>query len=327
MTIKNNGVIQMNQKRLFSLESIFLACLFFTALILAGCVTVDNGYKIERADDISKTQILSKSGNELLSKDLPDMTSDEYERLGDTLLSKGKLHLAYLQYERSLKINPDNLRVEYKKGLTLLVGKKNTEAIEQFNTILKHDCEYALAFEGLGRAFYQEKKFGEAEINFRKAIELNPKLWKSHNYLGNIYDYQKEYEKAVTEYKFALAIKPNNGSLYNNLGVSYSLAGKYKKAISAFDKAIAVRYIKSKVYNNLGVALSNLGRYSEALEAFKKGGGEARAYNNLGCIYLNHGMFKDAIRCFEKAIEIDPIFYAKANENLRRTENKERHQD
>ena len=317
----------MEQKRFFSLGSTFLACLFFTTLILTGCVTVDNGYKIERADDVSKTQIISKSGHESSPKNLPNITSDEYERLGDTLVGKGKLHLAFLQYERSLQINPDNLRVKYKKGLTLLLGNKNTEAIEQFKYILKYDNGYALAFEGLGRAFYQEKKFSEAEINFRKAIELNPKLWRSHNFLGNIYDYQKEYEMGVIEYKFALDIKPNSGSLYNNLGVSYSLAGKYKKAISAFEKAIAVRYTKSKVYNNLGVALSNLERYSEALEAFKKGGGEARAYNNLGCIYLNHGMFKEAIRCFEKAIEIDPIFYAKANENLRRAENKQRHQD
>ena len=64
--------------------------------------------------------------------------------------------------------------------------------------------------------------------------------------------------------------------------------------------------------------MANLGRYSEALESFKKSGGEARAYNNLGCIYLSKGMIKEAVQCFEKAIEIDPIFYVKAGENLNR---------
>ena len=89
-------------------------------------------------------------------------------------------------------------------------------------------------------------------------------------------------------------------------------------AVNAFNKALSLKYTESKVYNNLGLALSNLGRYSEALESFKKGGGEARAYNNLGCVYLSKGMMEEAVRCFEKAIEIDPVFYAKANENLNR---------
>jgi hypothetical protein len=46
--------------------------------------------------------------DEVFDKKFPEMTSDEYERLGDALLSRGKLHIAYLQYERSLKINPNN---------------------------------------------------------------------------------------------------------------------------------------------------------------------------------------------------------------------------
>jgi len=42
------------------------------------------------------------------------------------------------------------------------------------------------------------------------------------------------------------------------------------------------------------------------------------AYNNLGCVYLKQGEFDKAISCFEKAIEINPTFYIKAGENLRK---------
>jgi Flp pilus assembly protein TadD len=106
--------------------------------------------------------------------------------------------------------------------------------------------------------------------------------------------------------------------LYNNLGVSYTLTGEFKKAVRAFNRAIDLKYTQSKVFNNLGMAFANLEQYSNALQAFKQGGGQARAYNNLGCIYLKKGMFKDAARCFEKAIEIEPGFYARANENLKK---------
>ena len=66
------------------------------------------------------------------------------------------------------------------------------------------------------------------------------------------------------------------------------------------------------------MALSKLGRYQEALEAFRKGGNEAQAYNNLGCIYLEEGKFEKAITCFEKAIKINPAFYLRASENLKK---------
>jgi len=113
-------------------------------------------------------------------------------------------------------------------------------------------------------------------------------------------------------------LNPGNGLIYNNLGVSYSLAGNYKKAVVAFHRAIDLNYREGKVYNNLAMALANLERYDEALDAFKKVGGEAVAYNNMGCIYMSRGMFEDAVRSFEKAIELEPGYYAKAGDNLKK---------
>jgi tetratricopeptide (TPR) repeat protein len=315
--LKKIEVIQMTKKTTSGVEFKFLV-VFFIIFVLSGCVTVDKGYKVEGAESNAEMQISSKFDDELFSKKLPAMTADEYEMMGDSLLSKGNLHLAFLQYERSLECNPLNIRVEYKKGLTLLAGEKSDDAIKQFNIVLQKNPAHAAAYEGLGRAFFQKKNYRTAEQHFRKALELDLKLWKSHNFLGNIYDYQAKYEKAIHEYKNALTLKPKNGVLYNNLGVSYSLARKHLKAVDAFSKALSVKYTKSKVYNNLGLALANLGRYAEALESFKKGAGEARAYNNLGCIYLSKGMIKEAVHSFEKAIEVDPVFYAKASENLNR---------
>ena len=256
----------------------------------------------------------------LSDKALPEKTSDEYERLGDALLARGNLHIAYAQYEKSLNLNPDNIRVEYKKGLTLLAGKKNDDAINQFQMVLKKKSDYAPAYEGLGRAFFQKKDLIKGEMYLGKALELNPRSWNAYNTLGNIYDYQRKYESAIQEYTSALAIKPDAGTVYNNLGVSLSLLGDYRKAVIAFNKAIASGYVSSKVYNNLGLAYANMERYDEAFEAFKKGGSEAQAYNNLGCIYQRKGKLEEAIQFFRKAIELDPKFYVLASDNLKKAE-------
>jgi Flp pilus assembly protein TadD len=307
----NNGLLKI-------MVGVFCAILIF----LFGCAG-GKGFRVEIEsgdDSVQRIQELAENQtqDEPPAKDLPEMSGDEYERLGDALLSKKNLYLAYVQYEKSLKLNPENIRVQYKKGLVLLYGQKNDEAVEQFLTVLENNPNFALAYEGIGRSFFQKKEYNKAETYFFKALIFDPKLWRTHIFLGYIYDHRKDYHAAVSEYKSAISAQPNNGLIYNNLGVSYSLAGEYKKAVKAFYKAIEIKHREQKVYNNLALALANLERYDEALEAFKKAGGEAQAYNNLGCIFLRRGKFQEAEKFFEKAIVLEPTFYAKAAENLRK---------
>lgn len=278
-------------------------------------------FEIQHGDDSAqRLRELSEANQDdhIPLKELPDITGDEYERFGDAFLSKGKNFQAYVQYEKSLKIKPGNCRVEYKMGLALLLGGKQDDAIEKFKAVTKKDPEFAPAYEGLGWAYFEKRDYTLAEGQFRKGIALNHKLWRSYNFLGNIYDSRREYDRAAVEYLSAISAAPDNGFLYNNLGVSYTMAGKNQIAVEVFRKAIEKKFRDPRVFNNLGLALANLGRYDEALEALKKGGNEAQAYNNMGCIYLDKGEYAEAVQSFEKAIALEPGYYAKAAENLKK---------
>ena len=257
------------------------------------------------------TELVDKS-----EKMLQEMNEGEFERIGDAHLSRRKLHMAYVNYEKALEKEPGNQRVEYKKGITLLVGKNYTEAITIFNGLIQKDPTFAQAYEGLGRAYFLEKDYENAEIHFKKACELNPDLWLSRGYLGQIYDSQKNHYAAIKEYQAAIALAPDRGFLYNNLGFSYFMAGQYPEAVKAYQKAIGTGLATSKLYNNTGLALAAMERYDDALEYFKKAVGEARAYNNLGAIYLSNRKYKEAADCFEKAVAISPVFYVEANDRL-----------
>lgn len=301
-----------------------IAVVLLVFLLLAGCGS-SKGFKVAietgGAADQKNMEIAGDQSTSFISDDikkLPEITGDEYEQLGDALLGKGNFYLAYVNYEKSLKLKPDNVRVEYKKGLTLLLGDKNGDAIRQFELVIKKDPKFDLAYEGLGRAYLQSKDFLQAERYFQKAVGLNHKLWMSYNFIGNICDQKQDYEKAILEYTSAIALKPDQGFIYNNLGVSCLLAGHNQAAIDAFGKAIEKNYRESRVFNNMALAYANLGRYDDAMDAFRKGGGEAYAYNNMGCIYLEKGNYPEAVRSFEKAIAIEPAFYAKAADNLKK---------
>ena len=251
-------------------------------------------------------------------KELPEMTCDEHERLGDVSFSRGDIGNAFVQYDKAQKRNPDSSRIHYKKGLLLVIGKMNEDALREFQDALKEEPNHALSHEGLGMAYFQMEKYDDAKACFYKAIELNPRLWKARNFLGIIHDYKKQSEKALHQYQAAIALKDDNEVLYNNLGTSRFLAGDYENAIKTFNKALATKRAPIRIYNNLGLALARVGKYQEALEAFRKAGDEAQAYNNLGCAYWEQGKYEKAIACFEKAIELKPTFYTTASENLRK---------
>jgi tetratricopeptide (TPR) repeat protein len=246
------------------------------------------------------------------------MSPEEHERLGDVSFGRGDLGMAFIHYEKSLKLKPDNGKIHYKKGLLLAIGGMNEEAIEEFKNALKKVPKHALSYQGIGVAYFQMRKYDDAESSFKKALDLDQNLWRAHNFLGVIYDYKKQYKKAVREYKTAISLKEDDGSLYNNLGTSYSLAGDYENAVEALKRGLSTKNAKNKIYNNLGLVLSKTGKYNEAWEAFRKGGNESQAHNNLGCVYLEQGKYTEAIRCFEKAIQLKPTFYKKASENLRK---------
>jgi Flp pilus assembly protein TadD len=248
---------------------------------------------------------------------LPAMTAGEYERLGDTYLRQGNINMAYLQYDKALRMEPTEARVRYKVGLLFLKKGSADEALKEFQAILQHDATFALAYEGIGQALLKQSKPADAEKHFRHALALNPELWQCHNFLGILYDRQQRYDAAIAEYRSALALKPDQGFLLNNLGMSYYFKGDYEEAVQAFAEALKTAPDQNKIQNNLGLALAKLGRESEALEAFKYGGDEAKAYNNLGVIYLGEKRYQEAIAAFEQAVQLSPSYYPKANENLK----------
>ena len=165
------------------------------------------------------------------------------------------------------------------------------------------------------------KKFDQAEIQFKKALEADDTLWESHNFLGIINDFRNNYAQAVLEYEAALALKPGNGLLYNNLGLSFALAGEYEKAVATFKRALENGFSNGKLVNNLGMALAKQGKYQEALYMFKQAGDLSQAYNNMGCFYLVQGDTQNAADYFNKAIGAKPEFYDKAYENIKKCNN------
>jgi Flp pilus assembly protein TadD len=299
---------------------LFLLCTGLSGLLGGGCASRAGLHTTWRPGEHQKLlekQKTARSIGDEAPKNLPDMTATEYEIVGDNYLLQNNLPMAFVQYDKALRMAPNKISVQYKKASIFLKRGLLDQALQAFQDMLNADDTFALAHEGIGQTFLLLGKFSESEVHLQRAIALDTSLWKSHNFLGMVYDHQRRFDAAIAAYKAAMALKKDDGSLCNNLGVSYAKKGEYDYAMRAFEQALSMGYTDARVYNNLGLALTKLGRAPEALIAFTRGGDKSQAYNNLGVIYLTEGKYREAVAAFEKAIEASPRFYTTASENLR----------
>ncbi len=248
---------------------------------------------------------------------LPQMTVEDYERLGDHYLRHGNLTMGFAQYDRALRMDPGRSGLAYKVGVLFLKKGLPDDAGRQFQAMLDRDPADAWAHAGLGQVHLALGDLILASAELRQALALDPTLWKVHNLLGIVYDRRGLHSDAVVQYRAALLVKPDEPAVLNNLGMSYYATGRYEEAVRAFQEAVEKGVTETRILNNLALALAKLERFHEGLLALQRGGDEARALNNLGILYLQAGKPYNAVYYFEKAIHASPVYYRRAHENLK----------
>ena len=191
-------------------------------------------------------------------------------------------------------------------------------AIAAFNQALKIDPGYALAYAGLGKAyftgfqqFYKGKPWVDnASANCERALSLNPEILEAHICLGNVFNGTGKYDKAVEEFQGALRSEPSSEDALRGLADAYTNLGNFAAAESIYKKVIALRPNYWGVYSWLGFFYYNQARYPEAAQMFLKATQLApdnyRGYLALGGTYGLQGRYSDAIDALKRSIELRP---------------------
>lgn len=112
-----------------------------------------------------------------------------------------------------------------------------------------------------GNELYEQKKFEEAEIEYRKAIEKDPEAWKARYNLSNALYKQKRYKEAgSTLDSLAGQIKDPElrSKFYHNLGNSRLEDKDYQGSIEAYKRALKTDPNAEDSRYNLSYALKKL---------------------------------------------------------------------
>ena len=148
-----------------------------------------------------------------------------------------------------------------------------------------------------------------AEILYKKVLDINPKNLSACNNLGIIFNNLNNIKDAEKYYLKAIKINPNYADANYNIAGLYKSTGKIHDSIKYYEKTILINPNYADAYNNIGLIHFEKGENLIAKKYFEKAitikPQSVNALNNLGIIFDTLNQYENAINCYNKVISID----------------------
>jgi adenylate cyclase len=150
-------------------------------------------------------------------------------------------------------------------------NKAFLKAEEYANKALKIDNMIAEVYWILGsvNAFYNWN-WKEAELNFNKAIRINPNSSLIHIFYSFMLTFTGRNEKAIVEAKRAQELDPLSGFINTYTGLTYQWAGQFERAIEEHQMILAMYPNYFLGHYHLGLAYRFKAMYNQAAVEYKK---------------------------------------------------------
>lgn len=188
-------------------------------------------------------------------------------------------------------------------------------AIAAFNKAVEADPHYAVAFAGLGEAYWQkydqshDPSFVERATNACKsAVELKDSAAEGYICLGTVFQGSGQYALASIAFARARELDPTSDQAVVGAASVYQALGIPDKAEETYRRAIEMRPQYWRNYSLLGGFFVSQGQYDKAAEMFRKviaiAPDSFRGYSNLGGIETYQGQYSDAVSTLQKSIAI-----------------------
>ena len=112
-----------------------------------------------------------------------------------------------------------------------------------------------------GNSLYEENKFDEAEVNYRKALENDQGSVPGHFNLGGSLHKQGKFDQSVKEFETAAIRteeKNTRAQAYYNMGNSYVETQQYDEAVKSYIESLKLSPNDQDAKHNLSYALRKL---------------------------------------------------------------------
>lgn len=133
-------------------------------------------------------------------------SAEFYKSRGLANLEKRQYDKAILDFNKALKINPNDPYAHYDRGRTYAEQGQYDLAISDYTKTLEIYPRFGDAYLYRGLAHHAKGQYGQAISDFTKALETNPEDAGTYYARGVTYYIKKEYEKSWMDIKKAQSL-------------------------------------------------------------------------------------------------------------------------
>jgi Flp pilus assembly protein TadD len=126
----------------------------------------------------------------------------------DILAARRNYVQAIAEYQKALKINPNDPVVRNKLGLCLQWSGRPEEAQRQYEQAIKLSPAYAEAWNNLGAYYHGRLKYGQAVKNYQKAVDTKPGFATAYRNMASAYFAQNRLEDGYQALQTAFRLDP-----------------------------------------------------------------------------------------------------------------------
>ena len=191
----------------------------------------------------------------------PEATPADLETRGDELHAQKMYFDAIDYYRAALKKSPappSQAKILNKVCRTQLVMTRWHDAQKSCQQSIKADRKFSDAYNNLGVAYYEERKYGTAVKEYRRAIDIDATSASYFSNLGAALFSKKEYEQSAQAYAKALELDPDVFERSSRQGVQAQVPRPEERA--RYD------YVVAKLYAKMGLSDRSLEYLRKAME-------------------------------------------------------------
>lgn len=241
----------------------------------------DNRLKLSKSQNASGSQLIcmlfcllfvlffSACATTLSPEDLNQ--SEAHNKLGFAYLRNGQLNEAFVEFQKAIRVNPENKEALNYLGFISSEFNKHDEAISYYNRAIAIDPEYSDAQNNLGVTYAKLENWNEAVKYFKTALSnpTYPTPERAYSNLGYAYYMMQDYTKAEEALKEALIRNPVLQSSMYILGLVYTKINDDSMAIKEFKRAIGIMPNYVDAHWEIANAYLREGERAKALKHFE----------------------------------------------------------
>ncbi len=240
-------------------------------------------------------------------------TAEVHLLIGDCLRLSDKLEQSMTYYRQTVALDPDNINAYwYLAGYYRSVDQTDS-AISAYYELSRLSDTYRIWHE-LGTLLGKDRRYSEAAIAFKNAIELNSGKSNINAFLalGTTYDALDSLDRMETTLDQAKELDPYDVRIFRQRLAAYLSRNDLKNSIEASRDLIALVPSDWVAQRRLGILLFNDGQLDAADSLFKSriemGDDNILSSFYLARIAIGRETYSEAIPLLDDVIETEPSF-------------------